>query len=128
MRTSIRSNDRTNNRTNTRTNIIRKRRHNEHMKVLIVAAAMTMLLMISVFCIHDKASAKDNQYKYYTGITIEYGDTLWSIADQYMDDSHYTKLSYIAEVKSINHIKDDHIQEGKLLILPYYSSEYVAND
>lgn len=116
------------NRKNAKRNSKKRHRQIKQARILMVALTLIMVFMISVFFIHDKASAKDNQYKYYTSITIEYGDTLWSIADQYMDDAHYTKLSYISEVKSINHIKNDHIQEGKLLILPYYSSEYVSND
>ena len=88
-----------------------------------------MLILLFVFSAHGKASGvSEQEYKYYTSITIEYGDTLWSIADQYMDKEHYSRTSYIAEVKNINHIKnEDMIKEGKMLIIPYFSRDYMEN-
>ena len=70
---------------------------------LIVIVSLT----IGVFSVQGKAqSKKGQQYKYYTSVQIKYGDTLWSLADQYADDEHYDHFSYVAEVKSINHIHD----------------------
>ena len=45
-----------------------------------------------------------------------------------MDKEMNTRTSFIAEVKSINHISDENeIIAGKLLIVPYYSTEYIAD-
>lgn len=92
---------------------------------LIVIVSLT----IGVFSVHGKAqSKKGQQYKYYTSVQVKYGDTLWSLADQYADDEHYDHFSYVAEVKSINHIHDENqIIAGTTLILPYYSSEYICD-
>jgi len=67
------------------------------------------------------------QFKYYTSITIQYGETLWDIADDYIDYNQYKDKSvYIAEVQSINHLDNDtQIRAGQSLIVPYYSSEFV---
>lgn len=105
-----------------------KKKYDKKSEFILICCSVFFLLFASVICITNRASAKDNEYKYYTSITIEYGDTLWSIANQYMDKEHYTRTSYISEIKSINHIKDDYIQEGKLLILPYYSNEYKVSE
>ncbi|MCD8241058.1 MAG: LysM peptidoglycan-binding domain-containing protein [Lachnospiraceae bacterium] len=63
-------------------------------------------------------------YKYYTSIEIEKGDTLWSIADEYMDSVHYAdKSDFISEVMTLNHMGSSSIVSGQKLIVPYYSSE-----
>jgi hypothetical protein len=68
------------------------------------------------------------KYKYYTSVQLEYGDTLWKVADRYMDSEFYNHISYIEEVKSINHIHDENeVMAGKMLIIPYYSTDYIAN-
>lgn len=93
-----------------------------------VILCFVLVMMLCALSLHGKASAKTEKYKYYTSITISYGDTLWSIAEEYMDKDFYTKKSYIQEVKSINHLHDDIIKEGKMLIIPYYSSEYLETE
>ena len=54
----------------------------------------------------------------------EPGDTLWDLAELYMDDKHYdTRMDYIYEVININHMMTDRLTAGKKLIIPYYSDE-----
>lgn len=66
----------------------------------------------------------DSMYKYYTSIKVEPGDTLWDLAELYMDDKHYdTRMDYIYEVININHMMTDRLTAGKKLIIPYYSDE-----
>lgn len=63
-------------------------------------------------------------YKYYTSVEIQSGDTLWDIAEVYMDAEHYeSRMDYINEVMKINHMVTDHLTVGKKLIVPYYSTE-----
>ncbi len=63
-------------------------------------------------------------YKYYTSIKVEPGDTLWDLAELYMDDKHYdTRMDYIYEVININHMMTDRLTAGKKIIIPYYSDE-----
>jgi len=65
---------------------------------------------------------KEPSYKYYANIEIQSGDTLWEIADTYMDSEHYMeRKDYINEVMSINHMVSDHLVSGQKLIVPYYS-------
>ncbi len=56
---------------------------------------------------------------YYTSIYVQSGDTLWDIADAYMDDSYADKNAYIDEVKEINHITESSLQAGSYIIVPY---------
>ncbi|MBS6395662.1 MAG: LysM peptidoglycan-binding domain-containing protein [Clostridiales bacterium] len=67
---------------------------------------------------------KEPAYKYYTDIEIQKGDTLWDVAEAYMDSSYYMEKSdYINEVMSINRMVTDQLTTGQKLIVPYYSTQ-----
>ena len=61
--------------------------------------------------------------KGYTNIEIQPGDTLWDLADEYLEN-YESKEDYINEVSQLNSIKDGKIISGQNLIMPYYSTEY----
>lgn len=94
--------------------------------LLAVCATVCMILICSVSYRAISSNASDG-FKYYTGVTVEAGESLWDLAGEYMDGAHYdSRESYIAEICSINHLSDENaISVGQLLILPYYSQEYV---
>ena len=75
------------------------------------------------------ASNGENQlkFKYYTQVTVAYGETLWDLSDSYIDYEEYKdKNAYIAEVRSINHLSDENgVRAGQTLIVPYYSYDFV---
>ena len=61
-------------------------------------------------------------YKYYTEVRVQRGDTLWGLANEYMDDRVYGSLdAYINEIREINSISYNRIYNGQQLIVPYYS-------
>lgn len=112
----------------------RKRKHRSgrvmrRRNLFLLTMGFVAFLFLTVGVLHSSAgSEKEHKFKYYTSVVIEEGDTLWTIADQYMDRSIQDKIAYINEVKSINHIKNgDRIVAGKMLIVPYYSTEYIAD-
>ena len=71
----------------------------------------------------EKKEAGPVYYKYYTSIEIQPGDTLWDLADDYLE--HYeSKQTYIDEVRQLNSLTESKIISGQSLILPYYSTEY----
>lgn len=62
-------------------------------------------------------------YQYYKSITIEPGDTLWSIAQEYrgtMDTDDYVK-----EIKQLNGLQSDCLQESRNLMIIYFDTEYL---
>lgn len=101
----------------------RRRRLKAAALLLMAALCLAVLFAASYSVISTKAG---NGFKYYTQITVEPGDTLWDIAGVYMDGNAYRdRSSYIAEVRSINHLDEEEtIQAGRRLIVPYYSAEY----
>lgn len=94
-------------------------RHNR----LIVAGTITMMFFcVFVFGSFRKAGATTHNIKYYTCISIEADDTLWSIADTYITDEYSSIKQYINEVKSINNLSSDKIYYGATLVVPYYAA------
>jgi len=95
----------------------------------VLTVFLLIICTISYHAIQTNASTgeEDIKFKYYTRITVASGETLWDIADEYIDYSKYkNKKAYIDEVQSINHLMDtDMIRSGQILIVPYYSEEYV---
>lgn len=96
---------------------------------------MIATICVIVFCavsyqgIRSLASSGDDQlkFKYYTQVTVAYGETLWDLSDNYIDYEEYKdKTEYIEEVQSINHLtEEDNIRAGQTLIVPYYSYDFV---
>ena len=97
----------------------------------MILMTVCLILICTVFYHSMKSSANTGDekvnFKYYTSIMVGYGDTLWKIADEYIDYSEYKdKETYLAEVRNMNHLDDDSdIKAGQYLIVPYYSYEFV---
>lgn len=88
--------------------------------MLLVAFGVLLGSSINTLASSDKDIA--SYKKYYKSIRIECGDTLWTIADQYVDGLHLSKSDYIAEVCEINNISENEIHTGNYIIVPYYSN------
>lgn len=58
--------------------------------------------------------------KYYTSIEIKKGDTLWSIAGKYSENSGLTRSQYLKELKDMNGLREDRIQSGRYLTVMYF--------
>ena len=95
----------------------------------VILAIMTFLLVtgltLSVNVLRSAAQDKDTviTYKYYTSIVVEYGETLYSLAEEYTDGYEIAPSDYVKEVMHINHLEDETIQSGQNLIVPYFSEE-----
>ena len=95
--------------------------------ILLGVVTVVLVFMIGLtfggFLSKAKESSNLSEYtKYYTNIEIHPGDTLWDLADEYMDTVNYdSKEAYIREVLSINSLNsENHIVAGQFLIMPYY--------
>lgn len=107
--------------------IRRQREIQKHITIFAITSFLIILLAILFGSILSKAQSKESNetsYKYYTSILIESGDTLWSIANEYMDEQYYSEKSYINEVININFLQDDGVTAGQHIIIPYYSNEF----
>ena len=110
----------------------RIRRQREMKKnFLILVMTVCLIVTCSITLNGFRSNAKDDStevsYKYYKSIEVTGNDTLWSIAEEYMDEEHYESIAdYIEEVKSMNSLKNDTIHYGEYLIIPYYASDFMG--
>ena len=96
-----------------------------HLSIICIFIFAMVLIICSGIIIANAAvsdDAKSDQFKYYTSINIEKGDTLWSIASEYVSGTK-TISNYVNELKEINNLQTDCIYQGQNLIVYYYSTE-----
>lgn len=91
------------------------------------------LVLIAVFCsafgtLFATAQGNRNEepvnFTYYKSVQIEYGDTLWDIAKTYMTDDYDSIPEYVEELKRMNSLHSDEIQEGRFLMVAYSDEEF----
>lgn len=105
----------------------REMRKNFLMFIMTVCLIITCSVSLNGFRSNAKDDSIKTSYKYYKSITIDKNDTLWSIAEEYMDDEHYDSVTdYINEVKNMNSLMDDEIQYGEHIVIPYYDDAFVG--
>lgn len=108
----------------------RRKAHREMMIRIKITVAATFLLLIGIFLLNTLRTEAIEQipettYKYFTYHEIEKGDTLHDLAKEYISYEFYDNIQeYIEEVKEINHMENDLIIAGNMLVLPYFSTEH----
>ena len=105
-----------------------KKRQIAKRRMILLLAALFVITVGSIVCGSIFSSAKDPatdipQYKYYKSITIEQGDSLWSIAQEYRSDTYEDVQEYINELVQLNGLTSMTIHEGQHLVVAYYDAE-----
>lgn len=107
---------------------VSRRRRTKKIRSKVTFGLLLVLLVIGTFALTTKTASADNaenkRFKYYTNITVQDGDTLWSIAEANRTQEYANINAYIKEVQSINHLNGSDIISGTTLVIPYYSDEY----
>ena len=88
--------------------------------IIIVSLGILLGTGIRVLASSDKPTGN---FKYYKSICIEEGDTLWDIAEEYMDGMDMSHEEYIREICELNNICKDDIHAGDYIIVSYCSGE-----
>ena len=89
--------------------------------VMVIAAAVCIILFSNRSVTNaDESGNAVVLTKYYKTITIEPGDTLWSIAKEYKSGAYKTTQDYVDELISMNHLHSDAITSGQKLIVAYF--------
>ena len=97
---------------------MKKRRQLAKRRMVILLATLFVVTVGSIVCGSIFSSAKDPatdipQHKYYKSITIEQGDSLWSIAQEYHTDAYEDIQEYIDELIRLNGLKKQMMQFKK---------------
>lgn len=74
---------------------------------------------------HENRSESPVNFKYYTSIEIQPGDTLWDIAKAYITEDYESVPEYVRALKEMNALKTDKIKAGQSLIVAYNNTEFV---
>lgn len=112
----------------TRREQVQKAQRTKRRRILVFFVTLVVMFGIGVgfgtLLAKAEEPERETEYKYYTGIEIQKGDTLWEIAKEYINTDHYKDLmEYMNEVMKINHMTTDRLTAGKKIIIPYYSAE-----
>lgn len=88
----------------------------------VVAAAVCLILVSNKKVVSADESGKEPQLnKYYKSITIEPGDTLWSIAEEYKSGAYKTTKDYVEELMDMNGVHSGRITSGQKLVVAYFA-------
>lgn len=107
-----------------RNRIRRQRELRQHIIICIISILLVFAIVFILGTTRSEASQKSDQilYKHYTSIQVHYGDTLYSIAEKYVEPSKNTVSSFIKEVSYMNDINNpDLLVAGQYISIPYYA-------
>lgn len=93
-----------------------------------IAASFIAILVFSFVFGSFFSSAHSDEHtvsdvRCYKTIEIKYGETLWSIAEEYQDEHYRSTIDYIDELCEINQLENtdcNMIQEGTYLTVVYF--------
>ena len=91
--------------------------------VILVFVSLGILLGTSMNALASSKADVASYNKYYKSVRIESGDTLWTIADDYISDLNIDKQEYIAEICELNNICENEIHAGDYVVVAYYSQD-----
>ena len=91
--------------------------------VIIIIVSLGILFGTGISALASAKADPAAYNKYYKSVRVEAGDTLWTIADEYIMYLNIDKTEYITEICELNHIDGDNIQAGEYIVVSYYSKE-----
>lgn len=108
---------------------VRKRRKQVYvMRLILTVSACFLVFAFRVFYGGSFADVHSSEasvsHKYYKSIEIKSGDTLWNIAEMYVTEEYDSVDAYVRELKDINGLHTDDIQDSQYLMVAYYEKEW----
>lgn len=123
-------NIRINNRKNTyinRTRVVKREK-------LIISSIFCFALIMSFLFFSLKVNAgnidkNSDSVKMYKSVTIYFGDTFESIAEEYMTEDYASEAKYIKELMAINGMSEaSKLIPGNNIIIPFYMSKSIEDN
>ena len=103
---------------------LRKKKEQMHRRIKRIGLTLLLVLVFGIggllFAGNHASAGEIEKTAYYTPVTVQAGDSLWSIAKTYAPE--YADLAaYVDTLKEINHIKSaSSLKSGQTLIVVYY--------
>lgn len=99
---------------------------NSFTKFVLSVMAVAALVCIILFSSKNVTSAGESGEavpltKYFKTITIEQGDTLWSLAEEYKSGDSRSTREYVKELRRMNDLHSDQINAGQKLVVAYFA-------
>ena len=111
--------------TSRRSRNTKRRREVFRNKMIMLMLAVSIAICAGIFGTsslvdaHDNSVFESSNIKCYKSIELQEGDTLWGIAETYMDETYESVDEYISELNKINNLESDEIHEGCYLMVSY---------
>ncbi len=102
---------------------VRKRMTKKEMIRLFIVTAVLVVIAV-IFLSRNRVIAHEpDRTPYYRAVTVQKGDSLWSIAEEYAPAQDNRSLSeYVEDLRSINKLRRDApLQVGQSLLVVYYA-------
>lgn len=80
-----------------------------------------VLIVLGNTIANAKTQETPHRTKYYKSIAIEEGDSLWSIAEEYITEEYDSTKEYVNELMSMNGLQNETIHTGSYLVVAYYA-------
>jgi cell division protein YceG involved in septum cleavage len=87
--------------------------------LILISLITTLVFSIRFDTFHQKQ---------YVTVTVSQGDTLWKIADNYLEEQSLSRVEFVDWVKTHNQIDEDQIFPGEKIMIPISSDSQVTND
>lgn len=104
-----------------------RKRRSQKRRVNILSVLTTLLLSV-VCCVvfggfltsaHGTRTEEKDTFQFYKSITVESGDTLWGLAEEYITDDCDSIEEYVSKLRTVNHLYDDTLKAGDHIIIVY---------
>ena len=88
------------------------------MKKYISRHALELLMVVSMTCAGIIIATQPTTETVYAQYTVQSGDTVWHIAEQYADRQCKPFNEFVYEIQSENKLAGRYIQPGDTLVIP----------
>lgn len=86
--------------------------------LVLLLTTISLIFIISLTTLNTVEGSDVKKEKIYKSIQIEETDTLWSIANKFIDEDYTDINEYIKEIKLINNLSSDTIVAGDYIVIP----------
>lgn len=101
-----------------------KRRHHyritDPVRFFLFVVISIMIIVFAGYSVIGASDAEASAIRTYAQVTVQDGDSIWSIVEQYNPDSRIDIRDVVYEVYEINDIEDGCIMPGDVIFIPIY--------